>query len=196
VVDVPTRALKRWWRGDDGFTLSELIIVTGLLGFIVAAAWAGMAAISKAGTVSSNATTASHDLSIPLEQISKIVMQNTTVKSTAPNRIEVWTDRNLDDLPELDAFYADAAGELVWESWFYDSARTTYTKHTKWVFSENNANVSSGSPLFTYYDKAGNVITDMEKAPSKTYYMRAVVKVRLDDHVVDGARTILFRNRS
>jgi hypothetical protein len=188
--------LRRRLADDSGFSLSELVIVTGLLGFIVAAAWAGMAAISKAGDVSENATTTTHDLSIPLEQISKVVMQNTTVKYTAANRMEVWTDRNLDNMPELEVIYANAAKELVWESFYYDSSRTTVTKHTKWVFSVNNANASSGTPLFTYYDRAGAVITDMEKAPSLSRYVRVRVKVQLKDQVVEGGRIILYRNRS
>lgn len=191
------RMILQTCRRDDAFTLAELVVVVGLLGFVLAGAWAGMSVINKSQQVNHAASVTARDLSNPMEQMSRTIMQNSEVSSTDPNQIVVWTDRTQDGLPEKNSFYVNAGGELIWESWEYNATRSSFTKHNVWVMSDNNANSASGVDLFTYQDKNGVAITDMSHAPSDT---RSVVVTLVADlgngATAQDVRTILFRNRN
>jgi prepilin-type N-terminal cleavage/methylation domain-containing protein len=194
---------------DSGFTLAELLVVASLMGIILAASWLAFSAITASDKVTSSATAAAHDMSDPLESISKTVMQNngfnitlvppgvTAVTPTA-YRMLVWTNRNLStSTAELDAFYANSAGELVWERWLYNSNKTAFTTHVKWVMTTANANVEKNKPLFTYLDATGAAITDMNQVPAKTRSVRVDAVAKLaDGKYASDSRLILLRNRN
>lgn len=192
MIDVPRS------HDDAGFTLTELLAVVGLMGVVIAAAWGGMYVVAKSNAQTTAQSNAAHSFADPMEEISKMLMQNLSVSSTDPYRVEVWTDRNMDGQPELDAFYA-ASGQLVYERWGYNSARTVVLNHYKWVMSPANGNNYGGTmvPLFTYYDANGVQITDMTKAPSGTRLVRVRVVVRLGNGATTSdTRDVVFRNRS
>jgi type II secretory pathway pseudopilin PulG len=192
--------VRRFISEDSGFSLSELIIVIGLLSFVLAGAWGGMYYVTRSNAVSSTQGDAAHDFADPMEQMSRMIMQNLSVKAASPDRIEVWTDRNMDGAPELDAFYVTAGKRLVFERWGYTSDRATILNHSTWVLSTTNHNVASGTPLFTYYDKNGAVIAGPDvpsKAPSNATRVRVRVMIDMGSGVTAGdVRDILFRNRS
>lgn len=199
VVTAPVR--DRAPAGDEsGFSLSELLVVIGLLMVVLIAAWAGMYALVKSNEVSTAQGNAAQDFSDPLEEMSIALMQNLTLKTAQPNRIEAWTDRNMDGNPELIAFYA-SGGKLYYEKWDYNSARTTVLSHYVWVMSDRNKNDSSHE-LFTYYSKLGAVInmsdpTQAAAAASRTWRVKAkVYVVGPGGDLVSDSRDILFRNRS
>lgn len=186
-------------RDDSGFSLSELLVVLGLMGAVLAVAWAGLFGIRASDEIASQEGQAATAFADPLEQMSRILMQNTSVRSTDNNRVEVWTDRDLDGLPELNAFYANADGQVVHEWWLYNTARTAVTQHRTWVMAENNANVSSGTPLFTYVDADGVELsgTDIaQKGPSDTVFVRVRMTVDINGRTETDVREILFRTRS
>jgi len=192
-------------RDDSGFSLSELIIVLGLLSMVLMGAWGGMFYVTKSNSVSTAQGNAAHDFSDPMEEMSRMIMQNLSIESANDYRIEVWTDRNMDGAPEKDAFYATTDNKLVYETWGYTSDRHTITSHHLWVMSANNYNQAKGTPLFTYYQRnlAGNLeaITGQNnittKAPSNAVRVRVQLKIDMGSGVTAAdVRDIVFRNRS
>ncbi len=199
------KTIIRYTHGDDGLSLAELMVVVSVLGFVLAAAWAGMFALQRADVVNTAQSQAAHDFSDPMEWMSKIVMQATAIDTvgTTPNSINpgpyqigVWTNRDGDTTPELNNIYVDAGGHLVWEYWVYNSSRTTPLKHVKWIVSYTNANVAAGVPLFTYWGATGNQITDMSVASSGTYRVTATLAVPgVDSGSMRDSRDITLRNK-
>jgi hypothetical protein len=199
----------KWITGhigrEDGLSLAEFVTVVSVLGFVLAAAWAGFFAFQKADSINTVQAQAAHDFSDPMEWVSKIVMQataidtaGTTSNSISPSayQIGVWTNRDSDTTPELNNIYVDTSGNLVWEYWTYDSSRTTTTKHVKWVVSATNANRSAGVPLFTYWDANGNQITDMSLAASSTYRVTVTLAVPgSSGGTLQDSRDITLRNK-
>jgi len=185
---------------DAGFSLTELIVVVGLLPIVLAMAWGGLMYATTSAAVNTTQGNAAHDFANPMEQMSRVLMQNTSIRSASANRIEVWTDRDMDGSPELDAFYVTADKKLVFERWGYNSGRTTILSHNVWNMSTNNHNMATTTALFTYYDKDGNVIADADiasRAPSNATRVR--VKLLMDmgkGRTANDVRDILFRNRS
>lgn len=192
--------LRRRMEDDSGFSLSELIIVIGLLPVVLAVAWAGLMYATTSSAVSATQGNAAQDFANPMEQISRTIMQNTSIRSAQPDRIEVWTDRDMDGSPELDAFYVTADKRLVFERWAYNSGRTTVLSHHVWNMSVNNHNVSTGAALFEYYDKDGVLIPTAEisaRAPSNAIRVRVRLKLDMGNgRTAEDVRDILFRNRS
>lgn len=183
------------------------MIVVGVLSFVLAAAWAGFFALNRASVVNTAQSQAAHDFADPMEWLSKIIMQTTTIDTvgTTPNSISpssyavgVWTNRDADATPELNNISVDASGHLVWESWVYNSSRSTVLSHNRWIVSSANSNrtTSPNVPLFTYFNSQDTTITDMSTASSATYRIRAtlltpgVSGVTLQDY-----RDITLRNK-
>lgn len=195
--------------GDDvGLTLAELLVAATLLGVIITGAFAGMAAVRGSDVVAGAASTQARDMANPLEMISKMVMQNngfntvtyptgwTSVTPTAYS-ILIWTNQSMGQSPELDAFYANSSKELVWERWKYDSRKTTFTTHVRWVMSTSNANVQRNVPLFRFYDGSGDELTDMSLVPARARVIIATTVSKLSNGAyAQDSRTILFRNRN
>lgn len=181
---------------DDGFTLTELLVFMSLLGVVLAGAYMGMGAINRSNENATSAGIAARDLSDPMEQMSRIIMQNLSIKTADPYRIEVWTDRKMDGTPELIAFYATSDGKLVYETWYYATNRTTVLDHTLWNMSSANANVSSGAELFTYYDRNSIVLTSAH-APSDSIRVRVHLVADVGGgNTADDRRDIGFRGRN
>lgn len=187
-------------RSDEGFSLPEVIIALGLLGVVLMISFAALFAIQRSSRVATAQGQYASAFADPMEEMSRMLMQNTSIDSADANRIQVWTDRDLNGQPELNAFYVNSSGELVWEEWFYNSGRSAFWKHNRWVMDNRNANLSAGTPLFRYYDRNKTEITGLaiaEKGPSDTVYLKATLVVRPTTGVQrSDTREISFRNRN
>lgn len=187
-------------KDDRGFSLSEMMVVIGLLSMVLGGAYGAMYYVTQTNTVSQAQGNAAHDFTDPVEEMSRLIMQNLSVRSATPYKIEVWTDRDMDGQPELDAFYATSDGKLVLERSGYTSDRLTVTSHSTWVMSEHNANVSAGIPLFQYYDGTGAEIPAVDlatRAAGYTVRVRATVVVNMGGGAtMSTVREIAFRTRS
>ena len=190
----------RIFSEESGFSLPELIIVVGLIPLVLAGAWGGLSFVTASSKVSSVQGNAAHDFANPMDQMSRMIMQNMSIKMASGNRIEVWTDRNMDGAPELDAFYVTADNRLVFERWSYTSDRVTVLAHNVWAMSTANHNVASGTAAFTYYDKAGVQIPASDvsaKAPSDATRVRVTLIIDMGNGTTArDVRDIVFRNRS
>jgi len=193
-----------------GFTLSEVLVVLALLGLVLAAAWSGMLVINRSAAVNERNASAAKDLSEPLEQISKALMQNNMISSsdikgsnpTGADTISVWTNPTLGAHPELDTFMTVPGGDdgqyqLLWRRWVTTSDMKTIESSNTWVMSYSNANKTVNVPMFTYYDASGTVLTAAENIPSSTRYVVVRIVAALPGgSTVEASRTVYFRNRN
>lgn len=185
-------------RSDDGFTLSELVAALGLLGIILAATWAGFQASHNYSRLSDRQGWFAREVSAPLLQIERVLQQQYRIDSTYPGvtayRIKCETDADNDGNREVWEITATADHRLVLsnaeirQDGSYERAQISY------AWSTHNYNVQTSTPLFRFYDKAGNLITNMGDVPSKA--IRAVVTVVTvyDGKQFSDSKTILFRN--
>jgi len=183
---------------DDGFSLTELLVVVALLGIILSIVYM-MLGTSSSMTAANDAFSAqAQGLSDSPELVSMIVMQHNNLSNPTSNSLEVWTDRDLDGDPEKHSFRAESANRLVWEQWEYSKTNSTQVlSYNKWVMSEKNKNISAGVPLFRYYNKAGTQITAMDAVASDAYSAKLTVVVDLGGgRTATDTRDISFRNKS
>lgn len=185
-------------RKDDGFTLSELVASLGLLGIILAATWAGFQASHNYSRLSDRQGWFAREVSSPLLQIERVVQQQYRIDSTYPGvtpyRIKCETDADNDGNREVWEIQATADHRLIIsnaeirQDGSYERAPSTY------AWSTHNHNVETNTPLFRFYDKAGNFITNMGDVPSKAIKAVVTVVTIYDGKQFSDSRTVLFRN--
>lgn len=196
---MPMKRCHALLKDDAGFSLTELIVVVGLLPIVLAMAWGGLMYATTSSAVSTTQGTAARDFGNPMEQMSRVLMQNTSIAVAESNRIEVLTDRNMDGLPESNIFYVTADNRLVFERLTKDSAGTVVLSRNTWVLSTSNKNVSSNAPLFVYYDNEGAEIPAAEiaaRAPSEATAVRVRLVVDMGKgRTAQDVRDVTFRTK-
>lgn len=170
-------------RDTKGYSLAEMLVVVVLLGMILGVVYLLVGANSGATGAAQTMSVAAQDLSSPMETISRIVMQQTSMTNTTPYSLEAWTDQDMDGAREKHSFRAQPDGQLVWERWeYHPTSPATVLEHRLMVMSKRNANQVSATPLFRYFGEDGSEITNMEIAPSDAFTVRLSV-------VVDAGRS-------
>lgn len=190
-------------KSDEGFTLTELIVVILLMGFILAAGWAMFTLAVKGTDQASEDAWLSREIGAPLEYAERIYMQQLDIRfkdSANVSHDPRWwckatTDRDHDDLIETYIFEVTTDGRLlVTSSEASDSPTPTMT-----TWSSNNRNRATGSltPLFRYYDSAGEDISGRSVDHIEQYAASMLITVVADyegERVVDSRR-VYFRNQ-
>jgi prepilin-type N-terminal cleavage/methylation domain-containing protein len=179
-------------RDDKGFTLTELIVVMGLLGVILAIAYAGFQVAAGGSDMSNRQAIISREIAVPLlfaeHALSQAYDIDTSFPGPKPNRL---------------AFYTDQDGNGDWEYWAIEAVgnRLLVTSEVQngrprrtAVWSENNGNIASGVPLFTYYNSVGDEIAPSEVG---TDVKSVMVTIAVDYHgtKLQDSRTVFLRNR-
>jgi prepilin-type N-terminal cleavage/methylation domain-containing protein len=95
-----------------GFTLSELIVVMGLLGVVLAVVYGSMFAMVQASRASDRQARFTNEVSSPLLAIDKVIVQNSSIEQASPYRIVVLTDRDLNNKMERTTIEATTSGRL------------------------------------------------------------------------------------
>jgi len=186
---------------EDGFTLSELIVVSALMGVILAAAWAAMSVASGSAGLADREGTISREIAAPLLESERLLIQQVAIQNAtlgtrivkpAPNEIAIDTDRDRDGNAETTVIEVTPEGEFV--------MTTRETNEHDWervVWSTFNANHKTGTPLFTYFDGFGDEI-DPTDVNVDVYKDAKSIKIELvieyDDHQYTGSRLVTFRN--
>jgi prepilin-type N-terminal cleavage/methylation domain-containing protein len=187
-------------RSDEGFSLSELIIVLGLMGFVLAAIYAADQALVKGGQVSETQARFSRDSGESVRLSEKSIMQMIKLESADAYSMTFLTDRNLDDLAERIKITATTASDAKphsfrYEVWQLNAARTTATRLTDIYWTDICYNAPRGVPLFRYYNAAGLEITPTEAlTAARSIRMQMLLSYLGSDF--KGDKIVYLRNMS
>lgn len=182
-------------RRDDGFTLTELMVVVGLLSMILGVAWLGFQVASNGSKASDRQSYISHEVGFPLDYMERVLIQNYGFDNTYPGttgyRVTALTDRDNDGHPEKYIFEATSGGQLRVTS----SEEVDKPTPSVYIISEHNSNVAQGKPLFRYFDANRNEITNMGNVDSQARSMTMTIYTTYDGQSFSDTRRVFFRNR-
>lgn len=187
---------------DDGHTLSELIVVIGLLGIILAAAWMVFGVVQRGSDDSNRDAALSREVGQPLEYAERIYMQQLDIKFTDSGGTvhdpRWWclarTDRDHDNYVETYIFQVTPDGRMLVTS--SEESESPAPRTATW--SVNNRNMSSAPPVpfFTYYDVDGHDITGETPDHISQYTASMVITVvaEFNGEQLRDSRRVFFRN--
>jgi len=187
---------------DDGHTLSELIVVIGLLGIILAAAWMVFGVVQQGSAESNRDAWLSREVGQPLEYAERVYMQQLDIKfidRTGAIRDPRWwclarTDRDHDNYVETYVFEVTPDGRMLVTS--SEESESPAPRTATWSVNNRNMSVSPQVPLFTYFDVEGNDITGTTPDHISQYTASMVITVvaEFDGEEVRDSRRVFFRN--
>ena len=184
-----------WIREEEGFSLTELIVVLVLLGVILAISYGGLQAVYVSNEVSDRQAAFAREVGTPLAAIEEVLTQALAVENPGPYSITVLTDRDNDNVVERHQIQATTAGLVTHRTWLTNSSRvnTTLVFDSQW--SENNVNLTDGVSVFKYYARDGAEITNMATAATDARTIQVTLRVDYNGHPASDSRTVLLRNR-
>lgn len=183
---------------DSGYSLSELLVVIALMGFVLAVAYNLNFFVSKASAQNEREAWFGSEVRTPLMYIDKLLMQNTEIEGSVstPYSISFFTDVNLDDVRERNIIKSEG-GVLTLTSWNVNGLKQNVGAPIRSsVLSRSNANEVRGEALFTYLDSLGTPITDSTKYGGTTRSIRTTIVVDYDGHIFSDSRQTFLRNRN
>ncbi|MBN2840164.1 MAG: prepilin-type N-terminal cleavage/methylation domain-containing protein [Coriobacteriia bacterium] len=178
---------------DDGFTLTELVVVIALLGVVLGGAYAMFSVAARASAESNREAWMSREIGQPLEYAERVFSQQTALTMVDAYRLEGTTDRDNDNCYETYLFEVTTDGRLLITS---SEASDNPTPMTA-TWSTDNRNQAESVPLFRYYDVAGNDI-GAEAGSYIAQYATSVVVTIVAEHegdLIESSRRVYFRNR-
>lgn len=185
---------------DHGFTLSELVVVTALLGIILGVAWLGYSVTSAGSRLSDRESSASEEISIPLLEAERLVMQQYYIRTgtfegrvvnPGPYLLAFDTDRDNDGNNEVNIIEATADNRLV----FHRLEAVDSPTLSSYAYSIKNYNQDAGIPLFTYYASDGSEIVDANLYASQARSVKITIVTEQDGKRFSDSRTISFRKQ-
>ncbi len=181
---------------DEGFTLSELVVVIALLFIVVSGAWALIRLVNIGATQSNRESWISREIAGPLESADRIFSQQAPpIQVVGPYVCKVRTDQDRDDLYEYHQIEATADGRLI--DYYYEESTTTSPTADVRVWSRSNVNVASSIPMFRYFDVTGADISG-EGSVAIIQDASSIIITVVTEHEekqYSGSRQVYFRNR-
>ena len=181
-------------RNDEGFSLTELVVVVALLAFVIAAAYAALNAVQVSTAVSDRHATFAAEVGGPMLAIEEVLQQALTIESAGPYSITVTTDVDNNDLVERHIITAGTDGKLTHQAYNTNSLTQNTTARLNVVWSTNNVNRVDTVPLFYYYDENLEPITDYGLVSTDAQSMDMIVVVKKDGRTFRSSRTVVLRN--
>ncbi|MHB9003711.1 MAG: prepilin-type N-terminal cleavage/methylation domain-containing protein [Coriobacteriia bacterium] len=179
---------------DEGFSLTELIIVIAMLSFIMAAAYAALNAVQVSTDVSERQSVFAAEVGSPLLAIEEVLQQTLSVEVAGPYSITVTTDVDHDNLLERHIITAGVDGTLTQLAYNTDVLSQNTTLRQNSVWSTKNRNRIDSIPLFYYYDESHSVIADYTLVPGNAKSMDVIVEVQHEGRRFRSTRTVVLRN--
>ncbi len=178
---------------EDGFTLTELIVVMGMLGMILAVAYAGFNVAANGSDLSNQQSMMSREIGAPLEFADRVLTQtfefDTEYPGITPYRCAFYVDQDNDGFRER--YVIEVSGSRLLVTSEEEGARA----RNRVAWSESNVNIAEAEPLFRYYDAVGAEISDMTEVEEDVKSVLITIAVGYDDKILQDSRTIFLRNR-
>jgi len=182
-------------HADDGFTLTELIVVLTLMGFVLSVAWATFSLVRNGSDQSDRESILGNEVAAPLDFAERLLTQQFAIDSTSPGvgpyRCAFYTDRDNDGHRERYVIEATADGRLIISSSEEIDSPSVYTG----VWSDRNFNRSDSTPLFVYLDQDGTEITDMSEVYAYATSVDMTIVTQQGGRRLADTRRAFFRNR-
>jgi prepilin-type N-terminal cleavage/methylation domain-containing protein len=183
-------------RSDTGFSLTELLVVLGIMGVVLAGAYSLSLLTNRTADVSAAQAAFASEIGNPLELGEKYLQQNSGLEEWDDYRLVCFTDADLNGYSERVILEAHDDGQLTLDVWNTDLERHNTNQQIHYVMSEHNSNVAEGVPLFTYLDGDGVEVDSYDSRASDTRNIRMEVLLDMDEWDFRDDRVIHFRNRS
>lgn len=179
-------------RDDSGLSLTELVVVIALMGFVLAVVYMGQQFAYRAQDTADRQNRITQDITAPIRAIDKSFSQSLVPPfGTNPEPYHALLRMPVDYMPgqtyEYD-YLATTDGRIV--EAVYRIAGTTRTKVREAVLTSSNANRTLNVPLFTYY-KGSTVTTNVITADSVVVEVASTYQ----GTTYRDKRRISFRNR-
>lgn len=185
----------RGLRSDSGFTLTELIVVLALMGFVLSVAWATFSVVNNGSEQSERESVFAREVGAPLDFAERVLTQQFAFDAASPGagpyRCAFFTDRDNDGHRERYVIEATAAGQLAISSSEEIDAPSPRTA----VWSDENSNRSEGTPLFRYLNQDGTEITDMAQVYAYATSVDMTIVTQQGGRRLADTRRAFFRNR-
>jgi prepilin-type N-terminal cleavage/methylation domain-containing protein len=181
---------------EHGFTLTELLVVTSLLGVILAISYGGLLAIYKSREVSDRQAAIAAEAAAPLTHMEKILTQSLDIEEPGPYTVTVLTDRDNDDLMERHTIEATPDGRLRHRTWQTNQARVNESLVFDVTWSTSNINQAKGVHLVEYRDADQGYLDpdDTDLVEDDAVYITIYVWMTYDDNEYNDSRSALLRN--
>lgn len=180
-------------RSDSGITLAEMMVVTALMGFVLAVVYMAVQFGYRANAVAESQAQFAREVTAPLNVMDMSLSQRVPLAGWTMQPYTVTLRMPTEYRPgsttvEEHTYTATTAGTLVQE--IYTVAGTTRTLVRTVTWSRSNTNRAEGTPLFSYYNGSAN-------ATNVALVDNVVVKVmtQADGRKFSDSRRIYFRNR-
>ncbi len=186
------------FKNDEGFSLSEMLVVIALLGLVLAGAWALFHLTSIGVTQSNQQAWISREIGQPLERFERSFSQQAPpMLEMGPYYCKIRTDADRDNFYEVHRYEATTDGKLV-EEYYEENGipAYVYTPETRKV-SDFNSNRVTGTPLFRYFDSTGADISatgSVNIQQSTTSIVVTIVTIH-DGKRYSDSRQVYFRNK-
>lgn len=177
---------------DRGLSLVELVVVTALLGFVLAAVYMVIQFAYRSQDVANAQSHFTREISGPVRIMDASFSQSVPPAfGTAYDPYRVLLRMPTDYQPGkiyTHEYSATTDGRLIQRVYTVVGTTSTLVRTTDW--SEHNANRSLNVPLFTYYD--GSVVTSNVVAADSVVIE---IATRFEGQTYRDKRRVAFRNR-
>lgn len=185
-------------RRDEGFSLAELLVFMAIMALVVAGSWSLLHVVTVSSEQSNEASWISREVGQPLENAERMFSQLAPpIRQAGPYLCEIRTDQDRDNRYEYHTFQATSDGRFI-EVFYEETGNPAIlpVPSTR-VWSTNNRNVATSTPLFRYFDDNGTDISN--KTGTQIVQIAASVKVTVvaeqDSRRHTDSRQVFFRNR-